>query len=243
MWTTNQFNILNQHQIWSNFPLLQIKLLQGAANAYTIERDSKFSKWFDSILIMDEREAHELSCQVKTLKSDVWDIQFDSGGAATDRGEQQQRVEVETHPSQLNHPLSWLESDLINLCIQPKEKHLGSWSKRLKNPVQANPANCEGSSLSISFPCSVLHLQQTWACPPKMSSHILNAAELQPYIPLFHQLCNPTTSLETLLEADPPIHLSSPILLIHFSISFPPDSEDGSPRLQTTERMTPLPAR
>jgi len=45
--------------------LAQIKLLQGAANAYTIERDSKFSKWFDSILIMDEREAHELSCQVE----------------------------------------------------------------------------------------------------------------------------------------------------------------------------------
>ena len=44
--------------------LAQIKLLQGAANAYTIERDAKFSKWFDSILIMDEREAHELSCQV-----------------------------------------------------------------------------------------------------------------------------------------------------------------------------------
>merc|ERR1712083_326759 len=34
-------------------------------NAYTIERDPKFSKWFDSILIMDEREAHELSCQVE----------------------------------------------------------------------------------------------------------------------------------------------------------------------------------
>jgi len=45
--------------------LAQIKLLQGAANAYTIERDAKFSKWFDSILIMDEREAHELSCQVE----------------------------------------------------------------------------------------------------------------------------------------------------------------------------------
>ena len=49
------------------FPLVQIKLLQGAANAYTIERDPKFSKWFDSILIMDEREAHELSCQVRNI--------------------------------------------------------------------------------------------------------------------------------------------------------------------------------
>jgi len=45
--------------------LAQIKLLQGAANAYTIERDPRFSKWFESVLIMDEREAHELSCQVE----------------------------------------------------------------------------------------------------------------------------------------------------------------------------------
>ena len=55
----------NKIKISANCRLLaQIKLLQGAANAYTIERDAKFSKWFDSILIMDEREAHELSCQV-----------------------------------------------------------------------------------------------------------------------------------------------------------------------------------
>merc|ERR1712088_1060451 len=45
--------------------LAQIKLLQGAANAYTIERDPKFSKWFESVLIMDENEAHELSCQIE----------------------------------------------------------------------------------------------------------------------------------------------------------------------------------
>merc|ERR550519_2656632 len=45
--------------------LALIKLLQGAANAYTIERDPRFSKWFESVLIMDERESHELSCQVE----------------------------------------------------------------------------------------------------------------------------------------------------------------------------------
>ena len=56
--------------------LAQIKLLQGAANAYTIERDPKFSKWFDSILIMDEREAHELSCQVAFHFESVFLYQF-----------------------------------------------------------------------------------------------------------------------------------------------------------------------
>lgn len=45
--------------------LAQIKLLQGAANAYTISRDARFSKWFESVLVMDEREAHELSCQIE----------------------------------------------------------------------------------------------------------------------------------------------------------------------------------
>ena len=29
-----------------------------------MEKDPKFSKWFESVLIMDEKEAHELSCQV-----------------------------------------------------------------------------------------------------------------------------------------------------------------------------------
>merc|ERR1719229_1067401 len=45
--------------------LAQIKLLQGAANAYTIEPDSRFGRWFESVLIMDENEAHELSCQIE----------------------------------------------------------------------------------------------------------------------------------------------------------------------------------
>merc|ERR1719474_89157 len=45
--------------------LAQIKLLQGAANAYTIEPDPRFARWFDSVLIMDENEAHELSCQIE----------------------------------------------------------------------------------------------------------------------------------------------------------------------------------
>jgi len=51
--------------------LAQIKLLQGAANAYTIERDPRFAKWFESVLIMDENEAHELSCQIEPTHANV----------------------------------------------------------------------------------------------------------------------------------------------------------------------------
>ncbi|KAL1124033.1 hypothetical protein AAG570_001803, partial [Ranatra chinensis] len=45
--------------------LAQIKLLQGAANAYTIAEDVSFERWFDSVLTLDDREAYQLSCQIE----------------------------------------------------------------------------------------------------------------------------------------------------------------------------------
>jgi len=45
--------------------LAQIKLLQGAANAYNIHEDLAFDRWFDSILTLDDREAYQLSCQIE----------------------------------------------------------------------------------------------------------------------------------------------------------------------------------
>lgn len=45
--------------------LAQIRLLQGAANAYNIPQDPLFDKWFDSILVLDDREAYQLSCQIE----------------------------------------------------------------------------------------------------------------------------------------------------------------------------------
>ncbi|XP_067002658.2 ral guanine nucleotide dissociation stimulator-like 1 [Anabrus simplex] len=45
--------------------LAQIKLLQGAANAYHLPDDPTFDRWFDSILVLDDREAYELSCQIE----------------------------------------------------------------------------------------------------------------------------------------------------------------------------------
>ncbi|XP_055691313.1 ral guanine nucleotide dissociation stimulator-like 1 isoform X2 [Lutzomyia longipalpis] len=42
--------------------LAQIKLLQGAANAYHLPEDSLFDRWFASLLVLDEKEAHNLSC-------------------------------------------------------------------------------------------------------------------------------------------------------------------------------------
>lgn len=45
--------------------LAQIKLLQGAANAYNLHDDATFDRWFDSILVLDDREAYQLSCQIE----------------------------------------------------------------------------------------------------------------------------------------------------------------------------------
>lgn len=45
--------------------LAQIKLLQGAANAYHFKEDPSFDRWFDSLLVLDDKEAYHLSCQIE----------------------------------------------------------------------------------------------------------------------------------------------------------------------------------
>jgi hypothetical protein len=52
----------NSHSVMFCF---QIKLLQGASNAYNLPDDPAFDRWFDSILVLDDREAYELSCQIE----------------------------------------------------------------------------------------------------------------------------------------------------------------------------------
>lgn len=62
--------------------LAQIKLLQGAANAYHLTEDPLFDRWFDSILVLDDREAFELSCQIEApLPGQV----IGSGGTSRDK--------------------------------------------------------------------------------------------------------------------------------------------------------------
>lgn len=45
--------------------LFKIKLLQGAANSYNISDDVVFDQWFHSILVLDDREAFRISCQIE----------------------------------------------------------------------------------------------------------------------------------------------------------------------------------
>ena len=43
----------------------QIKLLQGAANAYHIETLPRFKHWFQSVEVLDEKEAFDCSCEIE----------------------------------------------------------------------------------------------------------------------------------------------------------------------------------
>ncbi|EGI62275.1 Ral guanine nucleotide dissociation stimulator-like 1 [Acromyrmex echinatior] len=45
--------------------LARIRLLQGAANAYNFSMDPVFDRWFHSVVILDDREAYKLSCQIE----------------------------------------------------------------------------------------------------------------------------------------------------------------------------------
>ncbi|XP_076041612.1 ral guanine nucleotide dissociation stimulator-like isoform X2 [Oratosquilla oratoria] len=45
--------------------LAQIRLLQGAANAYQFDVDEKFQRWWDQVLVLDDKEAWNLSCQIE----------------------------------------------------------------------------------------------------------------------------------------------------------------------------------
>jgi len=49
--------------------LAQIKLLQGAANSYKISKDAEFDRWFNALMVLDDREAYELSCTIEPPSS------------------------------------------------------------------------------------------------------------------------------------------------------------------------------
>lgn len=46
--------------------LATIRLLQGAANAYNFDADPLFDRWFHAVVVLDDREAYKLSCQIES---------------------------------------------------------------------------------------------------------------------------------------------------------------------------------
>ncbi|XP_014099706.2 ral guanine nucleotide dissociation stimulator-like 1 isoform X3 [Bactrocera oleae] len=65
--TIGEHQLINFDKKRKEFEVLaQIKLLQGAANTYNLREDTNFDRWFASVLVLDEREAHVLSCQLES---------------------------------------------------------------------------------------------------------------------------------------------------------------------------------
>jgi ral guanine nucleotide dissociation stimulator-like 1 len=92
--------------------LAQIKLLQGSANIYKISEDPMFDRWFASLLILDEREAHQISCQLEPLqenaKNKAASLSNNNNNSSSSNGSSNHQ------PPQLQHgPIGHRKSDSI----------------------------------------------------------------------------------------------------------------------------------
>ncbi|XP_077296195.1 ral guanine nucleotide dissociation stimulator-like isoform X2 [Arctopsyche grandis] len=121
--------------------LAQIKLLQGAANAYHLSDDPFFDRWFDSILVLDDREAYKLSCQIEPAITQL------------NRDKRQKKPINNTHPpghrkndsiaSNSSSNSSQFYCDLDNSTTSSKNNSLDR---------QASPSQMSSGSSSSSIP-------------------------------------------------------------------------------------------
>jgi hypothetical protein len=47
----------------------QLKLLQGSAKGYRLEEDPYFTSWFNSLVVLDDKAAYELSLSIQPEKT------------------------------------------------------------------------------------------------------------------------------------------------------------------------------
>lgn len=67
--TIGENDLINFDKKRKEFEILaQIKLLRGAANAYNLPNDPLFDRWFASLLVLNDSEAHTLSCKLESLE-------------------------------------------------------------------------------------------------------------------------------------------------------------------------------
>ncbi|XP_044268325.1 ral guanine nucleotide dissociation stimulator-like 1 isoform X1 [Tribolium madens] len=133
--------------------LAQIKLLQGAANAYHFDADPAFDRWFDSILVLDDREAYQLSCQIEPGNNAGKSKKKTSGGhqkndsiASTSSSNSSQfycdidsmpssphnSIDRKLSPSQMSNSSS--NSSLPSLDVSLNSSHSGGASNKLQVP-------------------------------------------------------------------------------------------------------------
>ncbi|XP_045472578.1 ral guanine nucleotide dissociation stimulator [Harmonia axyridis] len=132
--------------------LAQIKLLQGAANAYHFEVDPAFDRWFDSLLVLDDREAYQLSCQIEppvqnknNKKHHQKHQKNDSIASTSSSNSSQFYCEVDSMPSSPHNSIdrklspsqmsnSSSSSSLRSLDMSLNSSHSGSANNRLQVP-------------------------------------------------------------------------------------------------------------
>ncbi|KAF2903703.1 hypothetical protein ILUMI_02460 [Ignelater luminosus] len=135
--------------------LAQIKLLQGAANAYQLPEDSMFDRWFDSILVLDDREAYQLTYQIepspnsnntsKNRKKSSGHKKNDSIASNSSSNSSQFYCDIDSTPSSPHNSIdrklspsqmsnSSSSSSLPSLDVSLNSSHSGSANNKLQVP-------------------------------------------------------------------------------------------------------------
>ncbi|XP_030746426.1 ral guanine nucleotide dissociation stimulator-like 1 isoform X2 [Sitophilus oryzae] len=153
--------------------LAQIKLLQGAANAYHFIEDAAFDRWFDSILVLDDREAYQLSCQIepptggpnrkdRNIRKPIQGHQKNDSITSTSSSNSSQfycdvdsvpssphdSIDRKLSPSQMSNSSS--NSSLPSLDVSLNSSHSGSANNRLQVPSLNNSGTLSNHSQKSS---------------------------------------------------------------------------------------------
>ncbi|CAH0557523.1 unnamed protein product [Brassicogethes aeneus] len=142
--------------------LAQIKLLQGAANAYHFVEDQNFNRWFDSILVLDDRVAYELSCQIEpspNTKTKKRHQKNDSIASTSSSNSSQFYCDIDSTPSSPHNSIdrklspsqmsnSSSNSSLPSLDVSLNSSHSGSANNKLQVPFNTSGTLSLNSSKS-----------------------------------------------------------------------------------------------
>ncbi|XP_072393340.1 ral guanine nucleotide dissociation stimulator-like 1 isoform X2 [Diabrotica undecimpunctata] len=151
--------------------LAQIKLLQGAANAYHFTEDPAFDRWFDTILVLDDRDAYQLSCQIEPSSSNNAKVKKrtsghqknDSIASTSSSNSSQFYCDIDSTPSSPHNSLdrklspsqmsnSSSNSSLPSLDVSLNSSHSGSANNKLQVPLNHNSSGTLSNQSQKSNP-------------------------------------------------------------------------------------------
>ncbi|XP_021345418.1 ral guanine nucleotide dissociation stimulator-like 1 [Mizuhopecten yessoensis] len=127
--------------------LAQIKLLQSAAQIYSLYEDPGVWLWFDSVRVYDESESHDLSCAIEPMKDDS--------------------AKIKKKSSSLGHkPAKFDSSRFAMFACGLDDRSSVCSSSNLDSPVSPTPGMSHSSSTS-----SLLSYDSDPMSPFKSSDH------------------------------------------------------------------------